>query len=202
MTTLATPTPKTKYPRAAALDVARAMVKALQPACSRLLIAGSLRRRKAEVGDVEVLYIPEIVPRPDPADLFGKPIATNAADAALADLLALGVIEKRENSLGRTAWGAQNKLARHVASGIPIDFFAATPENWWNLVVCRTGGAETNVAICNGAIDAGWKWNPYGHGFSRPNPERPGWLLIREMHSEQEVFAWAGLDYLEPWERA
>lgn len=194
--------PKTKYPRAAAIEVARFLVQCLTPCCSRILVAGSLRRRKAEVGDVEILYIANEVIGPDPADLFSKEKKFNAVDVALHELIAThGTLEKRENSLGRTAWGAQNKLARHVASGIPVDLFAATPQNWWNLVVCRTGGAENNVAICNAAIDAGWKWNPYGDGFSRPNPERPGWLLIREMHSEREVFEWVGLPYLEPWER-
>lgn len=95
-------------------------------------------------------------------------------------------------------WGAQNKLARHVASGVPIDFFTTTAANFWNYLVCRTGGARTNVAICNAAIKKGWKWNPYGEGFSRAAG------LGREVHavaSEREVFEFVGLDYLEPGDR-
>ncbi len=199
--TQAAPAGKVKYPRAAALNVARELVKALEPVCSRILVAGSLRRRKAEVGDVEILYIPIVLPMADPADLFGKTIATNAADAVLKKLLDAGAIAKRPNAIGGTSWGAQNKLALHCASGIPVDLFAATNENWWNLVVSRTGGAASNIAICQAAIESGWKWNPYGEGFSRPNPERPGWLLIKEMHSEREVFEFIGLEWLEPWER-
>jgi hypothetical protein len=44
----------------------------------------------------------------------------------------------------------------------------------------------------------GWKWNPYGSGFSRAVG------LGREVHQvtrEQDVFAFVGLPYLEPWQR-
>lgn len=192
---------KVKYPRADAIAVARELVGLLQPCCSRLLVAGSLRRRKAEVGDVELLYIPNQVTGADPNDLFARPIQHNAVDLALGRLLDKGRMYRRLNKLGRPAWGPENKLAVHSASGIPVDLFAAHPTNWWNLTVCRTGGRQNNEDICNAAIARGWKWNPYGDGFSRPNPERNGWLLIREMHSEQEVFEWVGMDYREPWER-
>jgi len=193
---------KTKYPRAEALAVARLLVQCLQPCCSRLIVAGSLRRRKAEVGDVEILYIPNVVSGPDPADLFGRPILHNAADVALAALQDKGILSRRLNAVGSVMWGERNKLAVHVESSIPVDLFAATPQNWWNLVVCRTGGMQSNIAICLAAIESGWKWEPYGEGFSRPNPERNGWLLVMPVTSEREVFEFVGLEYRAPWERA
>lgn len=194
--------PKTKYPRAAALDVARLLVACLKPCCSHLIVAGSLRRLKPEVGDVEILYVPNIVTGPDPDDLFGKQKSFNAVDVALAELIDKhAVLGKRPNIHGHTAWGAKNKLAVHLASGIPVDLFEATVENWWNLVVCRTGGQNSNVEISMAAQRAGWNWNPYGCGFSRPNPERNGWSLIREIHSEREVFEFVGLPYREPKDR-
>ena len=52
---------KTKYPRAEALNVAKQMCVSLADITDRLIVAGSLRRRKAEVGDVEILYIPKLV---------------------------------------------------------------------------------------------------------------------------------------------
>jgi DNA polymerase/3'-5' exonuclease PolX len=191
---------KPRFPRADALRVARACVAALRPACSELIIAGSLRRRKAEVGDVEVLYIPRTIEVADPGDLFGKKIRANAVDLILSALVDEGLLLKRQNKDGHFAWGDQNKLALHKASGIPIDFFAATPENWWNLLVCRTGGAESNKQICAAAIDRGWKWNPYKEGFSRGGP-MAGEKTVHRILSEREVFEFVGLDYLEPWER-
>jgi DNA polymerase/3'-5' exonuclease PolX len=192
---------KRKYPRADAIAVAREMVGMLQPCCARLIVAGSLRRRKALVGDVELLFIANTVTGPDPEDLFGKSIVRNAVDVALGKMLKRGVIEQRLSRRGSPAWGLQNKLATHVASGIPVDLFYARPESWWNLLVARTGPLQSNIRICQAAIEGGWKWNPYGDGFSRPNPERNGWLLIAPMHSEQEVFEFVNLPYLEPWER-
>jgi DNA polymerase/3'-5' exonuclease PolX len=192
---------KTKFPRAVAIDVAREILAVLTPACSRIMVAGSLRRRKAEVGDVEILYIPNIVQLPDPGDFFGKKTPTNAGDVALNACLTVGLITKRLNVKEHQTWGPNNKLATHAPSGVPVDLFTATPENWWNLVVARTGGMRSNIQICEGAIRGGWKWNPYGEGFSRPNPERNGYSLIKPMHCEEEVFHFAGLEYHDPWER-
>lgn len=186
---------KPKFPRAAALAVARELVIALRGVCApdRLVIGGSLRRRKSEVGDVEVIFVPRTESRPDPADLFGKTVPTNLVDEVLARLLGEGRIEKRGG------WGPWNKYARHVASGIPVDFFTATQANWGNYLVCRTGGAATNKAICNGAIARGWHWSPYGEGFKR---RWQGEDQSYECRTEEDVFAFAGLPFQEPWERA
>jgi len=55
-----TESPKRKFPRADALAVAREMCFALEPYSERLAVAGSLRRRKQTVGDVEILFVPRI----------------------------------------------------------------------------------------------------------------------------------------------
>lgn len=188
---------KPRFPRALALDVAREILRALDPACERLLVAGSLRRRKAEVGDVEILYIPRT--RRVTTDLFGGCAEESEAEPILAALIAEGILERRTNVIERPCgWGARNQFAVHCASGVPVDFFAATTANWANYCVCRTGGARMNVEIANAARLRGWQWNPYSEGFSRPSG------LGREVHrctTEQEVFAFVGLDWKEPWER-
>lgn len=82
-------TSKTRFPRALALDVARELVAALKPVCDRLVIAGSLRRRKTEVGDVEVLYIPRFETVRD--GLFDT-AQLNLADRSLEILEARGIL--------------------------------------------------------------------------------------------------------------
>jgi DNA polymerase/3'-5' exonuclease PolX len=183
---------KVKYPRAEALKVAKELCDALKMFTVRLVVAGSLRRRKAEVGDVEILYIPQFRTVQD--GLFD----TRRLDLAtheLENLVACSVIRARKNVKGSTMWGPKNKLAVHVASGIPVDFFAATEENWFNYLVCRTGGAENNRQIAVAANDKGWKWNPYGPGFTRDDG------CTEVATSEPDVFRMAGLPYREPWER-
>lgn len=188
---------KPKFPRALALEVVRELLPWLQPCCTELRVAGSLRRERAMVGDVEFVFVPVLAPGVA-VDLLLPPPLVAQTDARFEDLLARGVIEKRQNVNGSGMWGAKNKLARHRATGVPIDFFATTEAAFWNYLVCRTGGARTNVEICNAAIAKGWKWTPYDEGFSRPSG------LGREVHavrSEREVFEFVGLPYLEPRER-
>ncbi|RYD50171.1 MAG: hypothetical protein EOP83_24365, partial [Verrucomicrobiaceae bacterium] len=63
-----TSTTKPRFPREAALVVAGELVHLLGPVCERIAIAGSLRRDKPEVGDVEILFVPRIEERP--LDMF------------------------------------------------------------------------------------------------------------------------------------
>ena len=49
---------KIRYPRAQALSVVREVLPLFQPSTSRLVIAGSLRRGRHDVGDIEIVYIP------------------------------------------------------------------------------------------------------------------------------------------------
>lgn len=191
-----TDAPKRKFPRSVAVDVAREIVALIQPLCTRLIIAGSLRRRKSEVGDLEIVFIPQV--RRVPIGLFGEVREESLVDDVLAHMTNMGTIARRTNAIGSEMWGAKNKLARHVASELPVDFFIATEENWFNYIVCRTGGAQSNIAIASAARAKGWKWNPYDEGFSRPSGLG---REVRPVQSEREVFEFAGLEYREPWER-
>lgn len=106
------------------------------------MIAGSIRRRKETVKDIEIVYVSRKEQVQE--DLFGPPTDRLCMDRALEDLLARGVIVKRRNQRGSEVWGAANKFAVHVESGIPIDLFATTEDAWFNYVVCRT----TPSSIC------------------------------------------------------
>lgn len=189
------PSTKPKITRAAALIVAKEICDALKPHTTRLIVAGSLRRMKDMVGDVEILYVPRITSGPDPADLFSMK-ETNQADEAIAELEAAGIISKRLNVAGHTMFGPKNKLMIHERLGVPIDLFAATDENWWNYLVCRTGPADSNTAIATAAQRKGWKWHPYGTGFSNPTTGE-----VHTVTSEEAVFAFVGLPYHEPKDR-
>jgi DNA polymerase/3'-5' exonuclease PolX len=187
-----------KVPAKEALAVAKLFCQFLKPHCAKLVVAGSLRRRKTLVNDIEILFVPSFVAEPDPEELFARTRVGNATERAIAALLAAGVLAKRLNVNGVEAWGEKNKLGVHAKSGIAVDLFTATKENWFNYLVCRTGGAENNVRICNAAIARGWKWRPYGDGFSRERYLRTENHVVQ---SEREVFDFVGLPYLEPWER-
>ena len=217
---------KTKFPVEVAKTVARELCEVLKPCCEMnaaegrpfLVVAGSLRRRKAEVGDLELVYVPawgEIS-----NDLL--PEQGCLVEHALDVMIAKGILAKRLNSKGSVMWGPKNKLALHVATGLPVDFFATQKSFWHNYLVCRTGGADSNKTLALRAQERGLAWHPYHAGFSvesaavllsiidregihleggplRPELIRTGKMI--EANSERDVFALAGMEYKEPWER-
>jgi DNA polymerase/3'-5' exonuclease PolX len=154
-----------------------------------------LRRRKQEVGDVEILFVPKIEMVKPADDFFAAPQPVSMVASLLDRLVASGSLAKRLTVMGSETWGPKNKLAVHIPSGIPVDFFAATETNWFNYLVCRTGSAESNMRIASAAQARRWKWNPYGDGFT---DERGA--LVR-VSSEKDVFTYVGLPFLQPWQR-
>jgi DNA polymerase/3'-5' exonuclease PolX len=185
--------PKKKYPYAEAMAVAKELCELLAPFCERIIIAGSLRRRRAKVGDVEIVFIPKVAEEKE--DLFGTK-RVSLADRRLDWLLNGGVIAKRPNVNGAAAWGDKNKLGLHVASGIPVDFFTTSERAWFNYLVCRTGGRINNTNIAVAAKRQGLMWHPYSYGFASRST---GNMLV--VKSEKDVYAFAGLKYLEPHQR-
>lgn len=190
---------KTKFPRAVAMQVARFVTQAAERVClpGRLMVAGSLRRGCAEVGDLEIVYISQTDRRHVPTgDLFA-PSRTEEyqlMDALLETWLRQGVISKRLNAKGHTMWGPSNKFAVHTETGLPVDFFTTEDEGWWSYVVCRTGPGALNIALASTFQAQGRRWSPY-----RGVTDAAGRLIRFE--DEEAVFTAAGWPWLEPHER-
>jgi len=186
---------KTRWSNGIGAAVAFDVCDSLASACVKCVVAGSLRRMKPTIGDVEILYIGKTVRQRDPADLF-KVIEVNLADDAIAALENARILDRRTNVKGSEMYGAKNKLLRHRVTGMPVDLFAATAANWWNYLVCRTGPKESNMRIAKAAQAKGWKWNPYGVGFTALDSGE-----VRAMNSEKEVFEFVGMEYVLPEQR-
>lgn len=180
---------KTKFPHAEALAVAEELQAMIAPACHRIAIAGSLRRLKPEVGDIELLYIPVMSERPD--GLFDKQIV-DVCSEVVEKLLASGVLAKRPNVNGHFTWGERNKLAIHVPSGIPVDLFGTNEENWFVSLVIRTGSKETNLALTTGAQKQNASLMAYGCGVKWSDH------TVTRATSEQHVFDLCKVPYKEP----
>lgn len=179
---------KQRWPRPEAVRVAQEVARALKPHCLRIIVAGSVRRGKPNVGDVEILYISKTQMRLKDGEMFEQHEA-NLADDAIKELEKTGVLERRKNVNGSTVFGQKNKLMVHVATGMPVDLFSTTEESWFNDLVCRTGPAESNTLIAMAAQRKGFKWNPYGPGFTDRH------MSSIRMISEREVFQFVNL----PW---
>jgi DNA polymerase (family 10) len=185
---------KPRFPFAAALLVAEELCSALKPHCERMAIAGSLRRQKPTVGDVEILLVPTMGERK--VDLFATAQISNA-DLALALLLGKGILAKRPNAKGIFTYGPQNKLMVHCASGIPVDLFATDAAGWFRSLVIRTGPKELNIRLIDSARRNGVQVHAYGSpALVRISTGKP-----LECKSERDFFALCRLPYREPWER-
>jgi len=189
-----------RWPRAAALEAAREVCAALRPVTTRLMVVGSLRRRCAEVGDVDVLYVPRFEDRQ--LDMFTTG-PMDVSEEVVGGLLLSGVLSKRPRMIGGQpsesfTWGAQNKLAVH-RGGVPVDLLKSKDEDWWNAVVFRTGSEHSNIRITEAAQARGWKWNISGAGFARGALAGPPESYA--VASERDVYAFVGLPYREPEDR-
>jgi DNA polymerase/3'-5' exonuclease PolX len=198
-----------KFQRAIALKAAKHLWDRMRTVClpERFIVAGSLRRMKAEVSDVEILFVPKVTEERAPGELFGdRKVQVDHADALLNQLLGDGVLVKRPKEDGTTTWGATIKYAFIRLDGlpeIPIDFFSTTEAAWFNALVCRTGPAELNRRIAQLANKRGYSWRVGSDGFypvdgrGITDPSREP-VIVR---SERDVFDFVGLPYAEPKDR-
>jgi len=161
--------------------IAEKIKAVLESSCERIVIAGSIRRQKPDVGDIELLCIPKYI------------AGVDMLDAKIQTLIHFDMLGYRLNKLGSKVYGAKNKLLVHP-SGIGVDIFSTDEQCWPVALVVRTGGKVTNQRIAMAAIRKGWHLRAYGSGFSTPD----GDIVC---NSEREVFEAVDLPYLEPWER-
>lgn len=115
---MSTSTSKLPYP--AAYKLAEKIKDALAPGCQRVEIAGSIRRRKPEIGDIEIVA----VPGPD-------------LDSVIADLITAGRLMRGDKNGGKF----KNFLVPAVP-GLKLDLFLPTAETWGVIFTIRTGSAE------------------------------------------------------------
>jgi DNA polymerase/3'-5' exonuclease PolX len=166
----------------------------LQPFCERIQLAGSMRRKRALVGDIEVLCIPKFEQHTPPGEMFSQ--STNMVNACITDFLQRGILSLRVKVDNTVANGDKLKLLKDTASGISLDLFITDPPSWFSILVCRTGGKDNNAAIATKAKAMGYRWMMGGEGFLHLHTNR-----ITPIRSEEDVYSFVGMPYLKPEER-
>jgi hypothetical protein len=123
------------------------LLEQLRPHCERIEIAGSIRRQKDFVKDIEIVAIGARGTEPVPGSLFEERECDRLAswlDAIVAAGRHHAIIRPKVHA-GRTApWGPKYKKlwVTHQDVTFPVDLFLATRDNWGPLMVIRTGPAE------------------------------------------------------------
>lgn len=125
-------------------NLARRVVAALEPACERIEISGSVRRQMTLVSDIELVAIPRYEPAPGAIrDMMTGEWSSMVS--RLDNVIKALVVEKPHLSLELNG-DKQKKLIVTYAEGqqIGIDIFLCQPETWGYIFALRTGPSEFN----------------------------------------------------------
>ncbi len=148
---------KTARPLRAAEAIAAAIVADLEPFCERIQVAGSIRRRKETVGDIEIVAIPRYEPAGLFGDLLDDPLQVNALWAHLHD-----ASDRYRFVLGDNPNGRYHRLVLPAHDGLQLDLFLAQPDNWGWILLMRTGSKDFSASVLTE-----WK-RRQGFGEARP----------------------------------
>jgi DNA polymerase (family 10) len=126
----------------AAQQTAEKLVSALRPFCQAVEIAGSIRRQRPIVHDIDLVAIPR-----DFEEHKLQAALAEGADQVLRDTSA--------------------KIWKAVVGGIPVDLYLAQPSTWATLLVIRTGSAQHNIWLASRAMSLGLRLRADGSGIER-----------------------------------
>ncbi len=149
----------------------------LMPFCERIEIAGSIRRRRPLVNDIDLVAMP-------------LPDQVNALRARVLRYTT-PISDGKEVILSRLANGVQLDL--WLAERPKKDLFSETATNFGALFLSRTGSKEHNIFLCQVATKMGRHFNPH-HGVFEG-----GKCLA--CATEEEIFKALGLDFIPPEQR-
>ena len=173
---------KTKMRYEEAFTLALSLKQRLAPYCERIEIAGSVRRRKPECGDIELVAIPKIEPV---VDLLGETVCQRS-------LLDQVLLDRYSVLKGK------DKYKQVLVDDVPVDIYIQPdPATWGVNFTIRTGSADF----------AKWLVTSRFYGGALPGNMRVEdariWCMgaVLETPEEQDVFKAIGIRWIEPEER-
>lgn len=152
-----------------ALEIAEKVKALLAPYCERIEIAGSIRRKKANVKDIEIVAIP----KPFDTGLFESGIAT--------------VVNQWQKVKGELPCKYTQRI---LPEGIKLDLFFAERGNWGLIYAIRTGSAEySHKVLATEWVKRGYKSEG---GYLVANGKQ---IAVPE---EEDLFRRIGVPFKEP----
>lgn len=192
----------TRLTLAHAESIALDLAELLRPSCLTIAIAGSIRRRRPLVKDIELLAIPQTISAP--INLFGDVHQVrDLLDEEVRAWLEAGTVQPRLDVNGRQAIGTRYK--RLLFRDVPVDLFTAQSDNWGVQLAIRTGPAEFSKRLVSRTIQGGLLPFGYWVGKEGGDPAKPSHLwcgtAVIPTPTEEELFAAIGLEWIRPEER-
>ncbi|MBS1623438.1 MAG: hypothetical protein JST83_05425 [Bacteroidetes bacterium] len=183
-----------------ALKRARQIQQELEPHCERVDILGSIRRKKPEVKDIEIMCLPKRKVR---QPLFGDPIIGKRIASFTEAVTSLGRIIKGSPADGR--------YVQIDLWDIKLDLFIPQEQDYFRQYAIRTGSAQYSQDI----LARAWRkrgWVGTEDGLRRESEciERSGktWkckvpepTLPPVWASEEAFYKWLGVTWIAPENR-
>lgn len=168
---------------ATAKVIADKVVELLRPHCQRIEIAGSIRREKEIIGDIEIVCIP----KPYETGLFTSGIATivNTWDKVKGEL-EYGKCKYTQRILPSSIIGQEGKT-------VAVDLFFAEHDNFGNIFLIRTGDWEFSKKFMGTIIPQ--------RGYKQENGFLKNGNKIIPCPDEKDLFFRMGVPYIEPKNR-
>jgi DNA polymerase (family 10) len=157
--------------------LAKKILAELSPFCERIEIAGSIRRRRPAVNDIDIVALPAF----DQVNALRERVLRNTSP----------ISDGKEIILTRLSNGVQLDL--WIADRPHRDLFSKRPTNFGVLLLSRTGSKEHNIWLCQRAESLGRRLNPHHGVFEQRR--------CLASASEEDVFAALNLDFIPPERR-
>lgn len=189
---------KQRIPLSEADALAAEVVGLFDPFCEIVKVLGSIRRRKSEVGDIEIGVMPRVVVESEPGDLFGDTqVSVNAQLRECKRLIAAGVLGLRPNKNGVPTCGEGIQFLTY--KGFALDVFGCLePDAWGVTVLIRTGSGDFNQRIVRQRVQGGTVL-PMGMRFDGGRLIDRGVPVVTR--TERDVFEAIGMDWVRPEDR-
>lgn len=188
----------------AATKIAVDICYKLQPFCEKINIAGSVRRKKKEPKDVEIICIAKTQ---EVKDLFG--IKTGE----IKNTSFIHLVSKLGEIIKGTPMGKMMQIK--LPEGIMLDLFMPDSFDYYRQYAIRTGSSDYSFkVIANGWKKKGWCGSDRGlrkisDCIEAKTPDgKSKWKCVNEKaelppcwKSEEEFFNWINIKILPPHER-
>lgn len=190
--------------------LAQDVMQVLAVGCARIIIAGSIRRRKAEPNDIELVAIPNVGTY-EVRDLFGESIKTHTVNRLEDEIGVLIDSENWEFDPITRRNGPAYKRLRHVESGTCCDLFITDRRKWGVIATIRTGPGDFSKELVSLAHQRGMFVQVgllHGHppifaqGKVQPCPSGEKCPQIIETPEEADFFRALGLPWVDVDKRA
>lgn len=187
---------KERLPLAIARQYAEEAYGLICASCVRIDIAGSIRRKKADCGDIEIVCAPKF--EDAGLSLFGEATGvTNLQLARVQHLISEGTFDHRPDKNGVNCCGAGCQRLRY--KGFALDIFPVIPPSQYGMILLiRTGSGDFNKRFV--------LQKAAGGQILQTGMRIEGGALLSfgkmiETPEEADVFKAVGLDWIAPEDR-